>query len=230
MSSGIVDPAFKSAGRAPGIEIWRIEKLKVVPVPAEQYGYFYSGDCYIVMSSIGTPPRAWKIHFWIGDKSSADEQCAVAYKAVELDDSLDGIPIQYREIQNHESKQFLSYFKGGIRYMVGGVDTALRRFDSNTFKKRLFHVKGKRNCRVQQVDLSVQSLNQGDVFILDAGTTIFVWNGPQSNVGERIKGAEIARQIRDEERAGRAKIELIDESWASHNDFFKELGSSPGSK
>lgn len=71
--------------------------------------------------------------------------------------------------------------------MVGGVDTALRHSDSSAFKKRLFHVKGKRNCRVRQVDLSVQSLNQGDVFILDAGSTIFVWNGPQSNVGERIK-------------------------------------------
>ncbi|KAH7698679.1 hypothetical protein AAVH_34224, partial [Aphelenchoides avenae] len=52
---------------------------------------------------------------------------------------------------------------------------------------RLYHVKGKRNCRVTEVPLAVKSLNQGDVFILDTADKIFVWNGPYSNQAEKTK-------------------------------------------
>ena len=40
-----------------------------------------------------------------------------AYKTVELDDSLGGAPVQHREVQNHESKLFISYFPKGVQYV-----------------------------------------------------------------------------------------------------------------
>lgn len=73
-----------------------------------------------------------------------------------------------------------------FRYLTGEKHTVLRD-TSITFKKRLYWVKGKRNCRVVEVPFTVKSLNQGDVFILDASERIFVWNGPHSNNGEKIR-------------------------------------------
>ena len=84
------------------------------------------------------------IHFWIGKDSSQDEQGIAAYKTVELDDALGGSPIQWREVQNHESSKFISYFKkkGGLITMEGGVDSGFRKVGPKEFKPMLFHIKG----------------------------------------------------------------------------------------
>ncbi|XP_059152876.1 advillin-like isoform X2 [Physella acuta] len=87
-------------------------------------------------------------------------------------------------------------------------------------------VKGKRNIRVKQVKCDVSSLNQGDVFILDCGLVIFVWNGPTSSKMERHKAADVARRIKDEERGGKAVVKIIEERWETDAAFFKALGSN----
>lgn len=219
---------FATAGQKTGLEIWRIEQLQVVPVKPEEYGKFYAGDSYIVLHTLLENPPSWNIHFWLGSTSSTDEQGVAAIKTVELDDHLGGSPVQHREVQGHESKQFLSYFKGGIRYLEGGVKSGFKHVDRDAYEKRLFQVKGKRNCRVKQVEVSKESLNQGDSFILDEGLTIHVWIGPNSSKPEKRKATEVARQIRDQERQGRAIINVIDEHWNTDPKFFAALGATPG--
>ena len=54
-----------------------------------------------------------------GDFCTQDESGSAAIFTVQMDDHLGGQPIQYREVQGHESKAFLGYFKTGIKYMVG---------------------------------------------------------------------------------------------------------------
>ena len=80
-----------------------------------------------------------------------DESGSAAMLAVELDDSLGGAPAQFREIQEHESQLFLSYFKTGVKYLAGGVKSGFTHFDPEDVEKRLFRVKGKRNVQVKQV-------------------------------------------------------------------------------
>lgn len=93
---------------------------------------------------------------------------------MQLDDSLGGGPVQHREVQEHESPLFLSYFKNGVRYLPGGVESGFQEVQINdSGEKRLFHVKGKKNVRVKQVKLHVSAMNKGDCFILDAGNIYF---------------------------------------------------------
>lgn len=56
--------------------------------------------------------------FPAGEECSQDESGAAAVFAMQLDDHLGGGPVQYREVQDNESKAFLGYFKKGIKYQV----------------------------------------------------------------------------------------------------------------
>lgn len=93
----------------------------------------------------------------------------------------------------------------------------MRHTETNSYDiKRLLHVKGKKRVtamevsyaaqwlynrmgrsvpaegmlcllNVLQVEMSWESFNLGDVFLLDIGKTIMQWNGPESNKQERLK-------------------------------------------
>ncbi|XP_057413216.1 advillin isoform X2 [Balaenoptera acutorostrata] len=204
--------AFQAVGNDPGIITWRIEKMELALVPLNAHGTFYEGDCYLILSTrrVGSI-LSQDIHFWIGKDSSQDEKSCVAIYTTQLDDYLGGSPVQHREVQCHESDTFRGYFKQGIIYKKGGVASGMKHVETNTYDvKRLLHVKGKRNIRATEVEMSWDSFNRGDVFLLDLGKVIIQWNGPESSSRERLKAMLLAKDIRDKERGGRAEIGVIE--------------------
>ena len=74
-------------------------------------------DCWDKMRS-GTNMKHVCGSSGTGDHCTQDESGSAAIFTVQMDDFLGGKPIQYREVQGHESKTFLGYFKSGIKYMV----------------------------------------------------------------------------------------------------------------
>ncbi|KAL0966687.1 hypothetical protein UPYG_G00298440 [Umbra pygmaea] len=201
---------FETAGKQPGLQVWRIEKLDLKPIPKAQYGNFYTGDAYILLHT--TPAPSYNIHMWMGDEASQDEKGAAAIFSTQLDDFLGGSPIQYREVQNNESLTFHGYFKSGIKYNKGGVASGFNHVVTNDANvKRLLHVKGRRTIRATEVDMSWASFNQGDCFILDLGKEIYQWCGSECNRFERVKASQVSIDIRDNERNGRASIQMVEE-------------------
>ncbi|XP_038646094.1 villin-1 [Scyliorhinus canicula] len=196
----------------PGIQIWRIEKMLMVPVPQKSYGNFYEGDCYILFATHKSGSSfTYDIHFWIGRSSSPDEQGAAAIYTIQMDDYLGGKAVQHREAQQHESETFKSYFKKGFIYKQGGVATGMKHVETNTFDvKRLIHVKGRKNVCAGEVEMNWKSFNTGDAFLLDLGKLIVQWNGPLSHRMERLKAMQLAKDIRDRERGGRGQVVVID--------------------
>src|SRR5690606_19439640 len=123
--------------------------------PEEQYGEFFEGDSYIVLNTYKLGGKnekkaklAWDLHFWLGSKSTQDEIGVAAYKTVELDTLLDDGPVQHRETQGNESELFLSYFKQGVRYLKGGIESGFRHVKADEYEPRLFHLK--KNCKIVQ--------------------------------------------------------------------------------
>uniref|UniRef100_A0A3B1JRP1 Advillin n=1 Tax=Astyanax mexicanus TaxID=7994 RepID=A0A3B1JRP1_ASTMX len=207
-----MEQTFRAVNQTPGILIWRIEKMELVLVPEKSYGNFYEGDCYVLLCTkkVGGS-LSYDIHYWIGSESSQDEQGAAAVYTIQLDDFLGSAPVQHREVQHHESSSFCGYFKQGIIYKKGGVASGMRHVETNSSDvQRLLQVKGKRKVTAKEVEMSWNSFNLGDVFLLDIGKTIIQWNGPDSNKQERMKGMLLAKDIRDRERGGRAEIGVIE--------------------
>ncbi|XP_076312885.1 villin-1-like isoform X2 [Tachypleus tridentatus] len=215
------DPAFNIIPKSSTFFIiWRIENMKVVPISKEQYSSFHTGDAYIV--ACGTEygekgDSAMKtrivnggleihIHFWIGAQCSKDEQGVAAIKTVELDDYFGGYPVQHREVEGHESKRFVSYFKKGLKVLEGGVASGFRKVDTS-IEPCLFHIKGKRKPIIRQTrGIGWEYLNDGDVFVLDAGEVIFVWTGKYANNMEKIQGARTAQQLKADHGSGSVVI------------------------
>jgi gelsolin len=61
------EPAWKTAGRAPGVEAWRVEKFEIKAWPKQRYGEVYDGDSYIFLHTYDVNNvRHWNVHFWLG--------------------------------------------------------------------------------------------------------------------------------------------------------------------
>ncbi|CAM4597710.1 villin-like protein isoform X1 [Lepidochelys kempii] len=206
------DLGLPTIERKPGLQIWTIEKMKMVPIPEKAYGSFFKGDCYIILYNKKTSNGfMMDLHYWIGKDSSQDEQGAAAFYVTQIDDMLGGSPVQHREVEGHESEVFKSYFKSGIIYKKGGVASGFKHVEINMYNiRRLLHVKGKKHVSATEVELSWDSFNKGDVFLMDLGKVLIQWNGPESNIAEKSRGLALARSIRDGERGGRAQIGIID--------------------
>jgi gelsolin len=235
LAAAKTEKAWEGAGKVPGVQIWRIEKFHVVPRkdPAE-FGRFYGGDSYIVLHTYNavdiegkkTEKLLYNVHFWLGAESSQDEMGTAAYKTVELDDLLGDLPVQYREVQGYESKEFLDLFKGQITILKGGVDSGFNKIKPEEYKPRLLHMKGQKQIRVTEVPLSWKSLNDGDVFLLDAGLELYQWNGKTAGINEKRKANEIIQDLK-KHRNGKPKSIVLD-NLEDHESFWKLLGGKPG--
>ena len=75
--------------------------------------------------------------------------------------------------------------------MAGGVESGFKHVKPEEYRPRLLHVKGTmKNVAVREVPLTKDSLNSGDVFLLDLGLKIYQFNGAEASGAEKIKGGK----------------------------------------
>ncbi|XP_041983743.1 gelsolin-like [Aricia agestis] len=224
-------PAFAEAGEAPGIEIWTIDKFEPVAIERKLYGKFYNGDSYIVLKTTGvdaSSPLSYDVHFWLGAKTTQDKKGAAAILTITLDDKLGGKAVHHREVQGHETSQFLGYFQPAIRYLEGGNESGFTEVETNAgAEKRLLRLSGCDNMRIEEVPADSSSLSKEHCFILEVEHDIFVLMPEGAKATHRRKIISVANSLRDDYHNGRATIEIIDE-FSSEDDinmFFEALGS-----
>lgn len=126
-----------------------------------------------------------------------------------------------------ESQLFMSYFKSGIFYLEGGIESGFKHVEPKTYEKQLYIIKGKRYPRVWTNELNASSLNEGDVFILDLGMKLYFWAGKDCNVNEKVKAMEVLFNIKNGERGGHPLHYYPKEDEKADLEFWAELGGKP---
>lgn len=207
------EPAWRMAGKKPGLQIWRINQFKVETWPTDDYGSFYTGDSYIILNTYkeeDSDKLLYDVHFWIGKESTQDEYGTAAYKTVELDTLLDDVPVQHREVQYHESSLFKSYFKT-ITYLRGGAATGFRHVKPEEYKPRLFKISSdvKPLC-AREVKVKRSQITSDDVYILDDGSCLYQFNGRSCNQQEKYKAAQVLSSLKS--ARPKSEVETVDEN------------------
>lgn len=222
-NSAATEPAWNNGavGTKAGLRVWRIEEFQVVPWPEKQYGQFFDGDSFIVLHSYKVGKESEKlghdIFFWLGNHTTQDEAGTAAYKTVELDEFLHGAATQHREIQSAPSDEFLALFpRMSIR--SGGVRSGFRHVEEKAPKEpirtllRVFKSPSAspgNGVVVHEVEPHVSSLDDGDVFVLDTGDKIWVWQGKGCSPMEKAKAAQV---VHDMTLAKHVEVEVIAQS------------------
>ncbi|KAJ9156786.1 Actin depolymerizing protein [Coniochaeta hoffmannii] len=248
-ASAATEPAWNDGrvGIEAGLYVWRVEDFEVVPwIVRDRPGggmFFYDGDSYIILSSVSARGQPGSISgqvggdrrfvhdvfFWLGAHTSQDEAGVAAYKAVELDEFLQGKAIQHRELQGCVSDAFRGLFprltirKGGVRSGFRHVDAEGvdgREADRLTLL-RVFQPVERSVVVACEVEPTWRSLDDGDAFILDARDKIWVWQGQKCRPMEKAKAAQV---VHDMKLAKHVEEEVLSQTESRSRVIVKLLG------
>ncbi|KAI9080738.1 hypothetical protein K1719_037251 [Acacia pycnantha] len=186
------------------MELWRIDGGKKDPLPKEDIGKFYSGDCYIVLYTYhaGERKEDYFLCCWLGKDSVKEDQRMATQLTNIMFSSLKGRPVQGRIFEGKEPPQFVALFhpmvvlKGGLSssYKQLIADKELADETYTTECVALIQVSGtsNHNSKAVQVDAVATSLNSTECFLLQTGLTISLWHGNQSSLEQQQVATKVA--------------------------------------
>lgn len=243
--AGAKESAWAKAGVKPGFQIWRVEKFAIVDCSdwvahEKKYGTFYDGDSYIVLHTYQPdakdPALRYDLHFWLGEYTTQDQAATAAFKTAELDEHLEGKVTQYREIQNHESLRYLSYFP---HFMIlhGGVSTGFhniltmlpedekKMYTMVTTRGKVLETRSEdgKQLIVREIPLEGLVMRQGIVYVLDKGPLYWQYNTKKSTAWARYKAAEYMMYL-GQWRVPQAKFQVFDEGTSDEGEFLEAAG------
>jgi gelsolin len=212
------EEAWQVAGKEPGVQVWRVEQMKVNPWTKfdDKHIELHTGDSYIVLETTAGDDESVLDHdifFWLGESTSIDERGVAAYKTVELDAYFDGQASQTREVEGHESRKFKELFPK-ISYLEGGISSGFRQTIDDAYLAHLYQIrKNGRSVVSKEVTLSRESLNQGDSFVLDSEKAIYVWSGDEASGTEKYEATAFAENLETSRGDGAAVTHDVDEEF-----------------
>lgn len=225
----------KAGGRALGFmpdngegdaEVFRVENFALVPVDVGNYGFFFSGDSYVIKYEYRNKRggHGFVIYYWQGLHSSIDEKASSAMLTTKMVNELQGKAMSVRVVEGFEPRHLLKIFKGKFVVFSGGKAAGFKNVhDHDTYDvdgTRLFRVRGtgEDDVRATQMPEVAASLASDDAFILETPATTFVWLGEGASVFEHSMAENVAKILSPDRAAT-----LINEK-SEPEEFWSALG------
>ncbi|XP_047959712.1 villin-3 isoform X1 [Salvia hispanica] len=200
-----VPPLLEGGGKT---EVWRINGSAKTPVPTEDIGKFYSGDCYIVLYTYHSHERKddYYLCCWIGkDSIEEDEKMAVKLSNT-MYNSLKGRPVLGMIYQGKEPPQFVAIFQHMV-VLKGGMSSGYKNYiadkglNDETYTSdgvALIRISGTspHNNKAVQVEATATSLNTNECFLLQSGSSTFSWQGNQCTFEQQQLATQIAEFLK----------------------------------
>ncbi|WP_457556840.1 hypothetical protein [Candidatus Harpocratesius sp.] len=177
---------------------------------------FTSGDAYLVVDHENK-----KIYIWLGSKCSVDEKATAAVEARRIDDGevFNGQAKIITIDEGEESPEFMRLVQNLKILDKNLAKTMLKDVSTGEFAGQAEHVDalyrisseefdGINAIKYNQVPFERDSLDSEDCFIADLGVDIWIWQGKDSNVKEKVKAMQFAREF-DADRAGAQRPRLF---------------------
>ncbi|CAL5193449.1 unnamed protein product [Lathyrus oleraceus] len=200
-----IPPLLEAGGK---LEVWIINGSAKTPLPKEDNGKFYSGDCYIVLYTYHSGERKedYFLCCWFGKHSIEEDQKMATRLATTMSNSLKGRPVQGRLFDGKESPQFVALFQPMV-VLKGGLSSGYKKLiaekglPDETYTAEsiaLVRISGTstHNNKTMQVDAVATSLNSTECFLLQSGSTVFTWHGNQSSIEQQQLAAKVAEFLR----------------------------------
>ncbi|XP_059668409.1 villin-2-like isoform X2 [Cornus florida] len=200
-----IPPLLEGGGK---IEVWCINGNAKTPMPKEDIGKFYGGDCYVVLYTYhsGDKKDDYYLCCWIGKDSVEEDQKMAARLATSMCNSLKGRPVQGHIYQGKEPPQFVAIFQPMV-VLKGGMSAGYKNYiadkglNDETYTAdcvALIRVSGTslHNNKAVQVDAVATSLNSNECFLLQSGTSSFTWHGNQSTFEQQQLAAKVAEFLK----------------------------------
>lgn len=200
-----IPPLLEGGGK---LEVWRINGSAKSPVPQEDIGKFYSGDCYIILYTYHSSDKKedYYLSCWMGKDSMQDDQMMATRLANTMCNSLKGRPVLGRILQGREPPQFIALFQPMV-VLKGGLSSGYKNYiaeknlSDDTYTSdgiALFRVSGTsiHNNKTVQVDAVATSLCSADCFLLQSGNTLFNWHGSSSSFEQQQWAGKLAELLK----------------------------------
>ncbi|KAL0404906.1 UNVERIFIED_CONTAM: Villin-2 [Sesamum radiatum] len=200
-----VPPLLEGGGKT---EVWRINGSAKTPVPNEDIGKFYSGDCYIVLYTYHSHERKedYYLCYWIGKDSVEEDQKMAAKLSTTMCNSLKGRPVQGRIFQGKEPPQFIAIFQPMV-VLKGGLSSGYKNYIADKgLNDESYTADGvalisisrtsRHNNKAVQVEAVATSLNSNDCFLLQSGSSVFSWHGNQGTFEQQQLVAKVAEFLK----------------------------------
>ncbi|KOM38766.1 hypothetical protein LR48_Vigan03g214800 [Vigna angularis] len=200
-----IPPLLEGGGK---MEVWQINGSAKTPLPKEDIGKFYSGDCYIVLYTYHSSERKEDYYLcsWFGKDSVEEDQRMAIRLATTMFNSLKGRPVQGRIFDGKEPPQFIALFQPMV-VLKGGLSSGYKKFIADkglpdeTYTAdsvALIRISGTspHNNKVVQVDAIAASLNSTECFVLQSGSAVFTWHGNQCSLEQQQLATKVAEFLK----------------------------------